>query len=247
MARRSEGRWQFRERVRGIDRTNLAIALAGLFLILVIVVPRIYPPARRGPQCSDLASPIGGNNRSILAQVGNDTQNLELNLSLESEVIRSNEPLRVNLTFVNNDIGPVILYLVPDQQATIGRDQNVGVDLEITQVGVAGVVNDITLPPVAASYINPRFLHLLGSRSRCTEQYEISPSLLGAGGGLPPGDYRIRAFYENNNTGAPPVNPDTPPTATPAYPTSQGVWTGQVISEEVRFTVIAPGAPTPIP
>src|SRR3990172_6103429 len=119
MARRSERRLRVPQQVNNLDRTVLAMIAAGAFLVGSIAFPRIYPAARQGIQCSDLAHPIGGNNRSVLAQDGNDQQSLDLELRLEKETISPGEALKVKVTFVNNDIGPVILYLDPAKQTYI--------------------------------------------------------------------------------------------------------------------------------
>jgi hypothetical protein len=76
-----------RDRVTGVDRTTLAIFAAFAVLFFAIVFPRLYPAAKRGPQCSDLAAPLGGNNRSILAQTGGDQQVLDLELDVENDAI----------------------------------------------------------------------------------------------------------------------------------------------------------------
>ncbi|HVO69756.1 MAG TPA: hypothetical protein VMT24_06910 [Aggregatilineaceae bacterium] len=237
----------FRQRIGEIqiDRTTLAIFAAGATLFAALLFPKLYPAAQRGPSCSDLASPIGGNNRSMLAQVDDAQPNLDLNLDLDSTTIRQNEPLRVRVTFVNGNIGPVILYLT-GQRPPLSNDANaVGIRFELARLdGTLLLPNEATtdvLPGTPPTWVDPGDLHLLGSRDRCSQQYEYSLDP----GVLVPGDYRIRAFYRNENVGGQrPVGQfDPTPTATPAY-FNQGIWTGAISSQEVRFTVQPPTAPT---
>jgi hypothetical protein len=238
----------FRQRISDfqIDRTILAIIAAGATLLGAILFPKLYPAAQRGPNCTDLASPIGGNNRSVLAQVEDGQPDLSLDLSMDSTTIRQNTPLRVRVTFFNGNIGPVILYL-SGQRPPLSNDPNaIGLRFELTKLdGSLLLPNETTtdvLPGTPPTWVDPSNLHLLGSRDRCSNQYEYSLDP----GVLVPGDYRIRAFYRNENVGTQrPVGQfDPTPTATPAY-FNQGIWAGAISSQEVRFTVEVPGAPTP--
>jgi hypothetical protein len=230
------------QRVREMDRTTLAGIAAFAALVVAALFPQVWPAAQRGVECYDLAAPLGGNNRSLLAQSGNDQQNLELKLSLEQDSIGYSERLKVHATFSNTDIGPVILYLDDGDRAVISNDWDfVGLRFEIIPVGGASPSeNRTTGVQRISSWVLPSDLHLIGARSRCTIEYSISlTEVLGAS--LAPGDYRIRAFYYNNNAGStlPGVLGDPTPTATPAY-FDQGVWIGRLQSEEKRFTVRSP-------
>lgn len=238
----------WRDRFRRPDTTNLYVGIAGLILVMVIVLPRVYPAARQGPTCSDLAAPIGGNNRSVLAQAGNDQQSLDLDLSLDEDIISTNDSLNIKLTFINRDIGPVILFLTgqdPPLSRTAGA---IGIEFEITPItSTIPLTDTITQSTPQIVAFRREVLHLLGSRSRCTQEYDISPTLLQQMG-LIPGEYRIRAYYYNGDAGTQ-ATPVFGATATPAYPNNlpdpgniQGVWTGEVASEEIRFSVVAPGS-----
>lgn len=233
-----------RERATGIDRTTLAIFAAGATLFLAIIFPRLYPAAKRGPQCSDLAAPLGGNNRSILAQTGNDQQSLDLELEVENDAINQSGPLTINVTFVNQDIGPIILYLPRDNPISqLAPDQvqaASGLVYEITTVGQSYTRVTQNLPPLATgTAVNPNNLHLLGSRARCTEQFDLGAGVLA---GLQPGqEYRVRVFYRNNNPGVWRFDErGTAPTPTAAY-ADQGIWVGEVSSQEILFRIRTPG------
>ncbi|MBN1679970.1 MAG: hypothetical protein JW966_06730 [Anaerolineae bacterium] len=230
-----------------LNRTNVAIGAAALMLVLAIAFPRVYPAAKRGPTCSDLANPLGGNNRSSLSYSKNDQVLLGLDITLEKDTINPTEAIIARVTFVNEDIGPAILYLPRDNPVILIRpDQpvtNAGVTFEVTRVGTSFTRIEQALPAVVPSRVNPEELHLLGSRARCTEEFRISPDLLLAAG-VPlevNGEYRVRAYYRNNNPGAQRtlLAGDATPTATPAY-FDQGVWTGQISSSEGLLTVRGP-------
>jgi hypothetical protein len=237
----------FRQRISDfqIDRTILAIIAAGATLFGAILFPRLYPAAQRGPSCTELASPIGGNNRSLLAQVEDGQPGLSLDLALDSTTVRQSAPLRVRVTFVNGNIGPVILYLTGQLPPLIDDANAIGLRFVLTRLDGTpisyGTPTDV-LPGTPPTWVDPIDLHLIGSRDRCSQQYEynLDPGV------LVPGDYRIRAFYRNENIGTQrPVGQfDPTPTATPAY-FNQGIWTGAISSQEVRFTIEVPGAPTP--
>jgi hypothetical protein len=190
--------------------------------------------------CTDLAAPLGGNNRSMLAQAGDNAQNLALELAIENDPVPPGEPLRVSVRFVNNDIGPVILYL--DGTPPLTTDANViGLRLEMRDLNDSPVLVG-TGPELPAGWlvdpIPSTQLHLLGSRARCHQTISIDVSQ------LQPGDYRIRAYYYNNYSGKWELNWTNrdQPSPTAAY-TDQGVWTAKnpISSAEIRFTISPPG------
>lgn len=233
-----------RDRVGFLDRTRFALVIGLVLLVGVTVLPRVYPAAQLGPQCTNLAAPIGGNNRSVLAQAGGDQQELGLELRLESRVITTEEPLIIHLTFANRDIGPVILYLTDATPPLTRLENDTGVSFEIRRVGTDQPLTDNAAPRGAPQSYPSDQLHLLGSRTRCTQTYRYTAQQLSAIG-LQPGEYRIRAFYRNPSSGVlPPPASGQPPTATPAY-TDQGVWVGQTSSGEVLFSVVTPGSLPP--
>lgn len=243
MARRRNENAGFFYRLRSADRGMQGMIIGAFVAIVVMTVfPGVLPVARDGIECTDLAQPLGGNNRSVLAYRSSQIDAIDLDVALDSRVIGADSPLRLVLTFLNEDRGPVILHL-PNQAPIVTNDPNVqGITLEITSadnsVALANQPGTYTPPAV---FVGETFntLHLLGSHSRCHETITISADILRSIGVVPGRDYRIRAFYTNTSDGdlitASPA--DATATPFPDYVNSQGVWTGRVSSEEVRFTV----------
>ena len=232
------------QNLHGPSRSSVALGAAFITLILAAVFPYVYPTARIGMNCTDLASPIGGNNRSLLAQAGEDAQNLDLEVDVPPQ-ITTDMPLEVKVTFVNKDIGPAILYFGGGTPPLTTDSTAIGLRLEITRLDGSALVDQGPQGAPAGwptTWVDPVRLHLLGARSRCTET--INYPLQDLAGSLSPGDYRIRAFYYNNNPGILQPPAGTSPTATPAY-TDQGIWIGSTASPEVRFSILSPGSLAP--
>ena len=229
-----------------INRKRLALVIAVVLLVAALLIPHYFPNARRGVLCTDLAVPIGGNNRSVLAFRSEQKDALKLEISLENDQIILGEPLTVRVTFVNTDSGPLILH-IPDRPPILtGNDTVQGITLQITSVGGA-----VALADQPDTYSPPPYfpdqtgLHLLGARARCHQTYRLSAATL-QGIGLQPGEYRIRAFYRNTSAGnlLAVMPADATATPFPEYANDQGVWVGEAVSGEIRFTVLPPAPPT---
>ncbi len=245
-ARRGQRRILPRLSSGGVNSRHVALIVAAVLLGIAFIVPRYYPNARRGVLCTDLAAPIGGNNRSVLAFHSEQRDALKLEISLENDQIVYGEPLVVRVTFINTDRGPLILH-IPDRPPILtGNDAVQGVTLQITSVGGAVALRDqpdtYSPPPYFPDQVG---LHLLGARARCHQTYRLSAATL-QGIGLQPGEYRIRAFYRNTSAGnlLAVMPPDATATPFPEYTGDQGVWVGEAASGEVRFTVLPPTPPT---
>ena len=92
--RGSRGQSRFRRpSVGAINRKYVALITSAVLLGIAILTPRYLPNARRGALCTDLAAPIGGNNRSVLAFRSEQKDALKLEISLESDQIVFGEPL----------------------------------------------------------------------------------------------------------------------------------------------------------
>ncbi len=235
-----------RPSVGEINSKHLALAIGGVLIAIAIAIPHYFPNTRRGVLCTDLAAPIGGNNRSVLAFRSAQRDALKLEISLENDRIVYGEPLIVRVTFINTDRGPLILH-VPDRPPILtGNDAVQGVTLQITSVGGAVALRDqpdtYSPPPYFPGQVG---LHLLGARSRCHQTYRLDPTTL-QGIGVQPGEYRIRAFYRNTSAGnlLAVMPPDATATPFPEYTGDQGVWVGEAVSGEIRFTVLPPTPPT---
>jgi len=220
-------------------RRGLAVALSIAVLLALLVFPRVFPKVRSGPRCSELAPPLGGNNRSVLAFNSDQRGALDLELALDKERFNSGEAVRLRLTFINEDQGPIILHLNLDEPILTANQTVAGVTFEITRVGGGAPIADqgrTYQPP--ATFSNPDTLHLLGSHARCSEEYTLSATDLAALG-VTDGEYRIRAYYRNTSPGDPrPIQPiDATATPYPQYATTQGVWVGEARSNEVRFAI----------
>lgn len=222
-----------------LGRRGLAVILAGMALLAAAIFPRYYPEMRTGPRCSDLAPPLGGNNRSVLAFNSDQRGALDLELALDRERFRSGEAITLRLTFANEDQGPIILHLNRDEPIITANRAVAGVTFEITRVGGGAPIADQGRTYQSpATFDNPDTVHLLGSRARCSEEYTLRASDLAALG-VTDGEYRIQAYYRNTSPGDPrPIQPiDATATPYPQYATTQGVWVGEARSSEVRFAI----------
>jgi len=220
-------------------RAGLAFAIVVAVSLGLLVLQRFYTPLGDGPRCSDLAAPLGGNNRSVIAFKNDQRGALDLELRLAKEQFRAGEPVTVQVTFINESGGPLILHLNPEGPILTTDPTVEGVTFEITRVGAgAPVANEPRTYQSPVTFSNRDALHLLGARSRCTETYSLSPTALAALG-IAEGEYRIRAHYRNNSAGDPrPIQPiDATATPYPQYATTQGVWVGETHSNEERFAI----------
>lgn len=200
---------------------------------------RFYAPLRSGPRCSDLAAPLGGNNRSVISFKNDQRGALDLQLRLEKEQLRVGESLSVRLIFINESSGPLILHLNLEGPILTADPAVDGVTFEITRVGAgAPIANQPRTYQSPVTFSNRDTLHLLGARTRCSESYAFSSADLAAIG-VTEGEYRIRAYYRNDSPGDPrPIQPvDATATPYPQYATTQGVWVGEARSNEVRFSI----------
>ena len=203
-----------------------------IYLDNPVLIEDYAPGLTQGVNCNRLSAPAGGNNRSMLA-LGDDEQNLDLDVHLPRSIVPQGQAMDVNVIFNNNDRGPITLYFPELNDMVQGSGATIGVRLVVRNIsnnaeveyGFAGT-NPVTTPYVDA------VMHLLEARTKCRKPYELDL-------GLAPGEYAIRAQYFNNAAG---LNTDP----APIFP-DQGVWTGQIDSPELRFTVGLPPTPTPIP
>ena len=145
-----------------LSRRGLAVVLAGAALLAAAIFPRYYPAVRTGPRCSELAPPLGGNNRSVLAFNSDQRGALDLELVLDKESFRSGEAVTLRLTFINEDQGPIILHLNRDEPIITANPAVAGVTFEITRVGGGAPIADQGRTYQSPTTFNNRdTLHLL--------------------------------------------------------------------------------------
>jgi hypothetical protein len=217
------------------SNTTLGIILAFALIILIIVLPRLIPGGRFGASCSALAHPIpGGNNQSLLS--ARSAGALRLEIDVQHSNLAVGESLVVNATFINEGVGGIILFFVP-QEALLRDDGTPGLSFVIQRLADGATLSEPTTvrPPNPQRTTFPtEVLHILGPRQRCTEQLTFDTIRLNSLG-LAPGRYFIRAAYRNPFRGTLNVSPAA--TATPIFP-DQGVYvTQELLSNEVEFTV----------
>lgn len=224
-----------RDLVSDTNNTTLTVAFVGFALLLLILLPQVIPGGRFGVTCSKLANPIlGGNNQSYLA--ARSEGKLRLEVDLPRNILSVSDELTANVTFVNNGVGAVTFYLVPEQ--AVLRNAGLGLHFEIRGTfgnlalysEPAGLRPDVPQPP----QFQREVLHVLGPKQRCTEQLRFAPSRL-ADLQMPAGNYTIQAVYNNGSRGIVAANPNA--IATPIFP-DQGVYTAQDLrSNTARFSL----------
>lgn len=236
------------------ETDNFYIFLATLAIGLAVLrgFPVIVPALNRGAICINLPSPEGGNNQSLLAlSDGTDVpQSLELELKVLAEnnglgdpEITIGDDLNVRVTFKNEDIGPVTLFLLEDREVIGDFDQftaqqGVGLFFEIRHVDTSSLLFDtVRQPPTQGSFTSYALedLFMVTAKHKCYMDLNFSSARLQDIGLNRLGEYRIRVYYRNASRGVP-LPPLAAPTATPMF-TDQGVWSGTVQSNEVRFSV----------
>jgi hypothetical protein len=225
-------------RFNAADPMMRFIILAGVILVIVILIPR-FPGLGMGVDCEGMTVPeITGNNQSILAMT-ESASHLTLELATAKNPILSGEPLVLNVHFYNDSMAPFTLFISPQDSVFRYTQQEPGLVFAIQQ-GIQVLGEPLTshpAVPIRQSY-DAKELRTLGPRSRCNMRIEISPQRLRAAGVIQ-GEYRITAVYNNKAPGVlPPVSALTP---TPIF-SNQGVWVGEVRSNEVAITVSAPPA-----
>ncbi len=243
---------RFRRFLTETENVNIILFLVGAGLIVSLGVPQVVPSLDRGAICTNLPHPRGGNNQSLLALSGNDHQDMELELDLLHEaenergdvLIPNGETLVLRLTFDNKDIGPVMLYINPNQYRIQFYDEfeaanGLGVNFEIRPVSADTPRRQAGVPEVATGVFDLDDLYLLPATSQCYVEYRISTDVLAQ---LQPsvavGEWRIRAYYRNSQRGVliEPTPQGSQSTPTPMFD-DQGVWTGSVRSNEVIFEI----------
>jgi hypothetical protein len=237
--------YRFRRSWENIDRTDpivQGIAVVALVLLAIIALPFLQPSwVTSGGVCTSIASPrITGNNQSLL---GNAAESDSLRLEIVPNPIQAlpGEPIRFDVRFINDSMAPMNLWLVPDLFVFryTGQEDGLSFLIQSADGRVLGEPANVRAPLGAPAQYANTDLHVLRPRSRCTMPISIDPNRMAAAG-VGVGQYRLVAVYINRSRGAlPQVQGLTP---TPIFP-DQGVWVGQVRSQEVTIVIAQPAAP----
>jgi hypothetical protein len=228
-------RIQIRDLFEGVNNTTRLIVAGGFLLLLIILLPRVIPGGRFGIPCTGLAHPIpGGNNQSVLAE--RSAGALSIEITLERSDLGMNDPLIVNATFINNGVGAITLFFVPEE-SLLRDDQTPGLNFIIRRVADNALMSEPTTvrpPNLVRQQFPTETLYILGPRQRCTERLTFDPVRL-SNAGIISGNYTIRAIYRNFYPGILDIQPGA--TATPIFQ-NQGVYTiDELRSGEVDFSV----------
>lgn len=226
---------RYYSRFTGADLTVQIIVIAAIILVVAVLLPRI-PGVGAGVDCMGLPAPVlTGNNQSLLAREA-DPNDLRLELFLDKTTLAVGEPLEMWVRVNNASIAPFTLLLVPSEFVFRYTGQEAGLVFAI-QTTAGQVLGEpfAARPPVAVrqSY-DPASLRVLGPRSRCNLRVSIDASRLQTAQ-IVGGQYRVTAVYRNQVAGALSA-PTTALTPTAIFP-DQGVWVGEVRSNDVLFGV----------
>jgi hypothetical protein len=231
---------RFRDFFDASDDITRIIAFAALIMLLVITLPTLAPriPAvRNGAVCSSLYSPPGdGTQQSILGRAAG-TGALKLELTVGSNFLGSGDALILQVHFVNQSAGPLLLALVPEEAVFRYTDAESGLMFAVQTTDGRALGEPTTTRPPAP--IRTQFsqdqLHVLNPRERCTQTITITPDRLAAAGLGQGGQYQVMAVYRNLAPGK--LLPIGQLTPTPIFP-DQAVWVsppGGVHSNIVTF------------
>lgn len=237
---------RYYDRFNSADPLIRIVALIGLVVIIGLAVPRFLPVATSGVDCVNLPSPnADGNNQSLLSQqIASDSSAAPLQLEVvpDRPAIDTGQSLILYVRFINSSMAPLTLFLVPESQIFRFNKEEIG--LLISMIPVAenrtlGLPGNSNPPLVPRQHYTSTDLHYLGPRQRCTFRVELFADQLKAAGALS-GQYRIRVTYRNTSHGQ--ILPVSPLTPTPVF-LDQGVWTGEVQSNDTFVTIGLAPAP----
>lgn len=226
------------------DNINIILVIVAVALVASLVTPEVVPEADLGARCTNLPNARGGNRQSLLAQ---GSQNMAISLDIVDALAREGdevtiaigEPITLRVTFINNDAGPITLFW-NEEAAVVGN-------IDALSQGVLGIViefeaqlNDsILTDSIPPEFIQPNpaatvpqytydleDLYLLRASGKCFVDIRLSSEQIQRIG-LTVGEYRVRAYYQNQDQGIyiPPTPNEPDPTATPMFDNAN-VWSG---------------------
>ncbi|MFQ3535773.1 MAG: hypothetical protein SNJ58_07840 [Aggregatilineales bacterium] len=218
------------------DPTERFIIMAALIYIGVLLGTRFFPGVESGLDCNSLSRPvISGNNQSILA-TRVDPSVLSVELIVRKPTISADEPLVMEVRLVNTSLAPLTLFYDEPSIRFRFTQQEPGLVFAIQALNgrVAGEPFTVRPQVPQPQAFDRNLLRVLPPRARCNVRVEIDPARLAASGVTGGEQYRIIAIYRNTARGQLPV--PGPLTPTPIF-SDQGVWIGEVRSNDVVITV----------
>lgn len=214
---------------------------AALIGFIAFFGSRFLPVNYTGIDCDGLTQPrVTGNNQSILAsQV--DPSVLTLELVPDTTNLRQGEALGLNVRLLNASMAPLTIYFADENIVLRYTGQEPGLVFAIQRLNGTPLGEAFSdRPQVAQPQAFERgVLRLLGPRSRCTVRIEVDAQRLARIGFTTGGQYRVVAVYRNTSRGQVPAPAANTPT--PIF-NNQGVWIGEVRSNDVIINVVPPGS-----
>ncbi|MCS6869982.1 MAG: hypothetical protein RML95_06945 [Anaerolineae bacterium] len=223
-------------RERWDNPTQRFIIVAGLVFVGILLFTRFFPTVESGLDCNGLSRPIiTGNNQSILA-TRVDPSVLGVELIIPKTTLATNEPLIMEVRLVNTSLAPLTLFY--DEPSIrfryTGQEPGLVFAIQALNGRVAGEPFTVRPQVPQPQAFDRNLLRVLPPRGRCTVRVEIDPARLAASGVTGGEQYRIIAVYRNTARGQLPTS--APLTPTPIF-RDQGVWIGEVRSNDVVITV----------
>jgi hypothetical protein len=211
-------------------------ALIALVLLVMVILPLIpLPWSAAGGNCTQLAnSRLSPNNQSVLSgQAGSEA--LRLEIAPNEITLPAGQALNFDVRFVNDSMAPLNLFFTQDRFIFRYREEEDGLLLLLRPVNGPVLGEPLNVRPlsVAPEVFDPSQVFVLSARRRCSLPVSISPQRLQAAR-VGVGTYSVIAVYRNRQRGKLP--PPAPLTPTPVFK-DQGVWVGQVRSQEVRINI----------
>ncbi len=214
----------------------LQFIMAGVILLAgwSFANPYVVPSLDRGPRCTRLPHPLGGNQRSLLQYTDNN-QELSLDILVrdpkdpEINAIGVQDDLQLTVVFRNDSSGPMYLYLPEGEPetalirsvASVENTNLIGLYLEITAVqpptavgGVPNIADENSSIQQKTQFNYEREVYVLRGERSCFVEITIDNTRLNQAG-VSAGEYRIRAHYRNGNHGTNPAYFGSEATATP--------------------------------
>ncbi|MEP7289122.1 MAG: hypothetical protein ABI947_25495 [Chloroflexota bacterium] len=228
---------RYLDNFNGSDRVTQIIAIVALVLLLIIAVPYLPTPwVANGVGCIDMSSPkLSGSNQSLLARSDGASNGLILEISPDRIQIAQGQPLTFDVRFINDSMAPLTLFFVEDQYILGFTDTEDGLIFSIQSANgrALGEPPNSRARIVAPQQYAASQLRVLRPRQRCSVNITVSPNRLAAAQ-MGDGQYRITVVYRNRSKGVLPAVQNLTPT--PIFP-DQGVWTGQVQSNDMLLAV----------